>query len=90
VGGPGKERIGGKAYMFFSPGTRVNWASVWILRNVTGRRGWANVAAASQGTKPYCGWSQGAMSIALMTKRAMWIPRIVCGRSASRPVRVTS
>ena len=60
------------------PGKLVNAASVWILRNVTRRRVWANIAATGRGTKPYCGWSLGVMSLALMcVKRAMWIPRIV-------------
>jgi len=36
------------------------------MKRVTRRRGWANIAATGRGTKPYCGWSLGEMSIALM------------------------
>ena len=48
------------------PCKQVNVASVWILRNVLlVTVGWAKVAAAG-GTKLYCGWSLGEMSIVWM------------------------
>jgi len=53
VGGPGK-LVGQRG------------VSLDITQPVTSRRGLANVAVAGRGTKPYCGWCLGAMSIALM------------------------
>jgi len=49
------------------------------MQRVTRRRGWANVAAAGRGTKPYSGWSLGAMNSFDVGQvgNVDWIPRIV-------------